>query len=288
MTAVSTLAGIVLLGIALNDVFHTLLRPASTGRLTTLVFRAVWSLSRRRRPLAVGGPLTILATIGAWILLITLGWALIYLPHFPDGFSYSGVDPGDYHPFLESVTYSLVALTTLGLGDVVPAAPVIRLLSPLEALTGFVLLSASVSWFMQIYPALARRRALAIELTSLHSSGFTELSVTVSAGYAASVVSSVARLVTELTADLVQSNEIFYFTERDERLSAPRAIGYAMELRDGALRSHDGDLRAAGALLAQVMDELARVLIEQYPHITGESTDDVLRAVAGSHGHRLA
>lgn len=288
MAVVSTVAGIILLALALDDVFHTLLRPASTGRLTTFVFRAVWWVSRRRRPLPIGGPLTILATISAWLLMIMVGWALIYLPHFPGGFSYSGVDPDDYHPFLESITYSLVAVTTLGLGDVVPAAPVIRVLSPLEALTGFALLSASVSWFMQIYPALARRRAFAVELTSLHASGFTALPATVSPGYAASVVTSVAHRVAELTADLVQSNEIFYFTERDERLSAPRAIGYAMGLRDGALRSDDGDLRAAGALLARVMDELARVLTDQYPHVTGESTDDVLRVVAGSHGHRLA
>ncbi|WP_194410000.1 potassium channel family protein [Microbacterium cremeum] len=287
MTVVSTLAGILLIAVALNDVFHTLLRPASTGRLTTLLFRAVWSLSRRRRPLAVSGPLTVVATIGAWLVMVAVGWALIYLPHVPEGFSYSGVDPGDYHPFLEALTYSLVAMTTLGLGDVVAVEPIIRALSPLEALTGFALLSAAVSWFMQIYPALARRRALAIELTSLHASGFTTLPATISTARAASVVSSVARLIAELTAELVQSNEIFYFTERDERLSAARAIGYAMVLRDGALRSDDGDLHAAGAFLAQVMDELARVLTDQYPQITGESTDDVLRAVAGSYGHRL-
>lgn len=124
-------------------------------------------------------------------------------------------------------------------------------------------------------------------MTSLHASGFTVLPATISAARAASVVAAVARLIAELTADLVQSNEIFYFTERDERLSAARAIGYAMVLRDGALRSDDGDLRAAGAFLAQVMDELARVLTDQYPQITGESTDDILRAVAGSYGHRL-
>lgn len=287
MSAVSIIVGVVLIAVALNDVFHTLLRPASTGRLTTLVFRAMWSLSRRRRPLTIGGPLTILATIGVWIALVALGWALIYLPHVPDGFTYSGVDPDDYHPFLEALTYSLVALTTLGLGDAVPTDPVIRLLSPLEALTGFALLSAAVSWFLQLYPALARRRALAIELTSLHSSGLSALPTAVSPGYAASVVSSVARAFAEVTADLVQNTEIFYFTERDERLSASRATGYAMELRDTATRSDDPDLHAAGVLLAHVLDELARVLTDQYPHVTGESTDDVLRAVAGSHGHDL-
>jgi hypothetical protein len=287
MALVSTIAGVLMIAIALNDVFHTLLRPASTGRLTTLVFRATWFLSRRQRPLTVGGPLTILATIGVWLVLLTLGWALIYLPHLPDGFAYSGVDPADYNPFLEAITYSLVALTTLGLGDMVPAEPLIRLLSPLEALTGFALLSGSVSWFMQLYPALARRRALAVELTSLHASGLSTLPSTMSPGYAASVITSFTRAVAELTADLVQNTEIFYFTERDERLSASRASVYAMELRDAALKSEEPDLHAAGSVLAQVLDELARVLTDQYPHVTGESTDDVLRAVAGSHGHPL-
>lgn len=288
MAVVSTIAGVILIAIALNDVFHTLLRPASTGRLTTLVFRATWSLSRRRRRLTAGGPLTILATIAVWIVLVTLGWALVYLPHIPAGFSYSGVDPADYSPFLESLTYSLVALTTLGLGDVVPAEPLIRLLSPLEALTGFALLSASVSWFMQVCPALARRRALAVELTSLHTSGLSTLPPTVSPGFAASVIASITRAFAELTADLVQNTEIFYFTEHDERLSAARASGYAIELRDAALRASDPDVRAAGTLLSHVLDELARVLTDQYPHITGESTDDVLRAAAGSHGHVLS
>lgn len=286
-TFLSTAAGVLLLVVALNDVFHTLLRPASTGRLTTLVFRTVWGMSRGRRPLAVSGPLTVLATISVWIVLVTLGWALVYLPHFPDGFSYSGVDPADYNPFLEVITFSLVALTTLGLGDVVPAEPIIRFLSPLEALTGFALLSASVSWYMQLYPALARRRAVAIELTSLHESGIRMTPPAVSAGYAASVVSSVARSLAELTADLVQNTEIFYFAERDDRLSVTRAIGYAIDVRDAARASGDADLRAAGVLLEKVLDELARVLTEQYPHVTGESTDAILRAAAGSHGHQL-
>lgn len=287
MDAVSTIAGVVLLAIALNDVFHTLLRPASTGRLTTLVFRAVWTVSRRRRPLTVGGPLTILATIGVWITLLALGWALIYLPHVPDGFAYSGVDPADYAPFVESITYSLVALTTLGLGDMVPSDPLLRVLSPLEALTGFILLSASVSWFMQIYPALARRRAVAIEFTALHEAGETSLPPTLSPGYAASIVVSAARALAALTADLVQNTEIFYFTERDERLSASRAIGFAIELRNAATASGDADVRASASQLSHVLDELARVLADRYSQVSGESTDAVLRAAAGSHGHDL-
>ncbi|TDN91120.1 potassium channel family protein [Microbacterium sp. BK668] len=287
MTVISTIAGVILIAVALNDVFHTLLRPVSTGRLTTVVFRAAWRVARRGRPRTATGPLTILVTIGVWIVLVTFGWALIYLPHIPEGFSYSGVDPADYNPFLEALTYSLVALTTLGLGDVVPAEPAIRLLSPLEALTGFALLSASVSWFMQLYPALARRRALAIELTGLHAAGVSRLPSEIPPGYAASVITGVSRALAATTADLVQNNEIFYFTEGDERLSAARAIGYAMELRDAALESTAAEVRLAGGVLAQTLDELARLVAEAYPRVGADSTDEVLRAVAGSHGHEL-
>jgi hypothetical protein len=286
MSAVSIFVGIAFIAVALNDVFHTLLRPASTGRLTTIFFRATWSLSRRGRRLTVGGPLTVLATIAMWIILIAVGWALVYLPHIRDGFVHS-VDTAQYNPFVESLTYSMVALTTLGLGDVVPTDPVIRAVSPLEALMGFALLSASVSWFLQLYPALARRRSVAIELTGLHESGLAALPSTITPGHATSLITSVAHALAELTADLVQNTEIFYFTERDERLAAARAIGYAMELRNAALSSGDPDVRSAGTLLEKVMDELARVLTDQYPYVSGESTDDVLRAVAESHGHDL-
>ena len=39
-------------------------------------------------------------------------------------------------------------------------------IAPLEALTGFVLLTTALAWFAQIYPPLSRRRALALQLHS--------------------------------------------------------------------------------------------------------------------------
>lgn len=288
MPVVSTIAGVVLVLIALNDVFHTLLRPAATGRLSALVFRAVWALTRHpRRVSSISGPLTILSTIAMWLILVTVGWALIYLPHFPDGFAYSGIEAGDYHPLAEALTFSLVALTTLGLGDVIPADPLIRLLTPLEALTGFALLSAAVAWFMQLFPALSRRRAFAIDLTSLHEAGVTTPPGQLSDERAASVIRGVSQSLTAVTADLVQNPEIFYFTEKDETLSAPRALHYSLELRDSALASADADVRAEGRALSHVIDELARVLRGQYPHLAGDSADEVFGSAARGHGHRF-
>jgi hypothetical protein len=287
MAAVSTIAGIVLVLVAVNDVFHTLLRPTVTGRLSGLVFRTVWRFTRPGHRFATAsGPVTILSTIVVWLALITIGWALIYLPHIPDGFSYSGADPGDYHPFVEATTFSLVALTTLGLGDVVPVDPIIRAVAPLEALTGFALLSAAVSWFMQLYPALSRRRAFAIDLTSLHESGITSDLGQLSPERAASVTRSVSASLTGVTADLVQNAEIFYFAEKDETLSAPSALQYALELQEAALDSKSADVRAEGRALSHVIEELARVLRSQYPHLAGDSAADVFASAASGHGHR--
>ncbi|MFE7630824.1 potassium channel family protein [Kocuria sp. NPDC057446] len=79
-----------------------------------------------------------------WVLLQGVGWALVYLPHVPGGFTYSpGVDPADCPDPVEALYISFVTLATLGFGDVVATDPWIRLATPLEALTGFALLTAA-------------------------------------------------------------------------------------------------------------------------------------------------
>jgi hypothetical protein len=60
-----------------------------------------------------------------------------------------------------------VTITTLGFADVIPHAGWLRGVAPLEALLGFGLLSASISWLLLIYPAISRRRSLAYEISLL-------------------------------------------------------------------------------------------------------------------------
>lgn len=284
MTALWTVAGGVLILVALVDVFQTLLRPGTTGRLSLVIFRAAWAMTRRRPRLGVTGPLMVVAVVTAWVLLLTVGWALIYLPHIPDGFVFS-VDVTEHHPFAEALTISLVALTTLGYGDAVPTQEILRLVSPLEALTGFVLLSGAVAWFMELYPALTRRRAVAVRLNALHAAGVVDGIDQLSRAHAVEIVADVARALAELTADVTQTPEVYYFTEREERLSAPAAVRHALRLRDAAGRSADADVRAEGRVLGSTLDELAHVVRHHYRHLTGDTTDEVLLAVARSHGH---
>src|SRR3546814_5245738 len=138
---------------------------------------------------------------------------------------------------------------------------------------------------MELYPALTRRRACAVHLTALNAAGVIAELDQLSPGHASGIVSGVSRALAELTADLTQTPEVYYFTERDERLSAPAAIRYAVHLRDAAERTSDPDLRAEGLVLRNTLDELARVLRHHSRTLTGETTDEVVLAMARSHGH---
>lgn len=57
--------------------------------------------------------------------------------------------------------FSLEVMTTLGLGDLIPTTDWLRILATGEALIGFSLVTASVSWIVLLYPALGRMRTLA-------------------------------------------------------------------------------------------------------------------------------
>ncbi|WP_253250612.1 potassium channel family protein [Arthrobacter globiformis] len=100
------------------------------------------------------------SVIGAWATMAVLGWALLYLPHLPEHFIYGDGVPRQAD-FLEAVYISMVTLSTVGFGEVVAGHPLLRLVSAAQAVTGFGLLTATVSWILQMYPALNRRRALA-------------------------------------------------------------------------------------------------------------------------------
>ncbi len=111
--------------------------------------------------LLAAGPLGLLLVVGVWAALLVLGWALLLWPQLEEGFQVEG--PGGTG-FLDAVHLSLTNLTTLGSPEYVAHEDWLRVIAPLEALVGFGLLSASISYLLLIYPALARRRSLAYEL----------------------------------------------------------------------------------------------------------------------------
>ena len=146
-------AGLVLL--MLVDVFRTLLYPHGSGPLGRAIMRGFWLVSRklRGRGSFIAAPLAMAAVIGAWAGLAAIGWALLYLPHLTDGFVYGAGVPLRAD-FAEALYISMVTLSTVGFGDIVAAHPLLRLVVALQAVTGFGLLTATVTWILQTFPAL--------------------------------------------------------------------------------------------------------------------------------------
>ena len=153
MTWVLTLLGAASIALALRDIYATLWHPTGLGTLSRWVFRIIWAVAARVGPrgraLGSAGPLGMIATVLLWAALIVTGWALIYLPHMPDGFYFSSaLQPQSSSDPVAALYLSLVTVATLGYGDITPAYPALRLLIPVQALIGFVMFTAAISWIL--------------------------------------------------------------------------------------------------------------------------------------------
>ena len=286
MAVLLTLLGIAIVLVGLWDIYHSLLHPSGTGAIGGRVQTAVWRISRRtgHRFGSAVGPGSMITVVLLWVLLQGVGWALVYLPHVPQGFTYSpGVDPADYPDVLGALYISLVTLATLGFGDVVATDPWVRLATPLEALTGFALLTAALTWFTQIYPPLSRRRSLALELKSLADVGYADGIAQEDPVTTARVLDGLAAEVAKARIDFTQHGETYYFQEEDPDLSLARQLPYALELRERAAASASPAVRTSAGRLGLALEQLGQKLREEFVR-TGETPEEVFAAYAADHG----
>jgi hypothetical protein len=288
---VYTVLGVVLIALAGRDVFDALFHPEGRGTLGRMAMRIVWRLftagaSRSPRLLPLAGPVALLAVISGWALLLTLGWSFIYLPHLDDAFRWQ---PGTQRTgFLSAVHISLVTLTTLGSTDSLPTADWLRVVSPLEALLGFGLLSASISWLLLIYPVLARRRSLAYEVWLL-------LETERRTGTALEDVEPEAaqRVYAELTSRLIAVERDFvnfpisyYFAEEDERFSLAAVAPALLRMgRRGADAKAPEGVRLRAVMLVEALSDLGATAA-RFHRGSADTTAAALAAYA--HDHRSA
>ncbi|MGW5342735.1 ion channel [Streptomyces sp. HUAS TT3] len=281
------LLGVVLVLLVLRDVFHTLWHPTRHGGLSRLVMMGLWRLSARlpgsRRASGLTGPLAMVAVVAVWTLTVVVGWALVYSRHMPDGFTYTaGLEPAEHARFIDALYVSLVTVSTLGLGDIAPGEGWLRVLAPLEGLVGFVLLSATVSWTLGIYPALARRRALALRLSHLARTHPTTEQIDADAG--AAILDSLAAGISVISVDFMQYAESYYFHDGDDRTSLARHIAYAENLADRAATARHPDVRLSAAVLRAALEDLALILDQRFLHTRG-TVRQTFEAFARDHGN---
>ena len=284
-----TAAGALLVLIALRDIFHTLWHPRDIGTLSGLLFNAVWRttklLNRSGRPGGMTGPLGVLVTVLVWTGLVVVGWMLIYLPFMPEGFNFdSSIKPGAESDVVLSAYLSLVAVATLGLGDVMPADTWLRILVPLQALVGFVLLTAGISWMLQIYPALSARRALARRVRIMARTDTVELVRSGDPSVIVQLLDSVTAGITDVELDLMQYAETYYFRDSETETALPSALPYLLDLSAVGRESSSPEVRHAAAMLGCACQDLARRLDDPFLR-TGGSVSEVFEAYRADHHH---
>ena len=282
-------AGVVVVLAALRDIFHTLWHPSGRSGFSRQIMAAVWRAGRprrgRRRVSVLAGPLSMVVVVLAWVGFIVLGWTLVYWPHLDDGFFISeGLQETSRGGFPDALYLSMVTVATLGFGDIVPTDEWLRIAVPVQALLGFALLTAAVTWVLQIYPALTRRRALAIRLSLLGRADAVRVLAGEDVPMAANLLEDIAGELVQARVDLTQYAETYYFRDGDASASLAATIGTAVDLAHAAERSPRADLRFAGTLLDLALGDFARLVDEQFLRVGGPP-QAVLSAYAADHGH---
>lgn len=113
MALLLTLIGITLIFAVFTDVFLTLFSDAGKLTVSRLVGKAFWRRLhrlgiRRLKLLYAAGPVAFLATLGAWLLLLAVGGALVYWTYMPSAFAFGeGLDAAARTRFVDALYFSL-------------------------------------------------------------------------------------------------------------------------------------------------------------------------------------
>jgi hypothetical protein len=166
--ALALLPSLLLIATVLWDAFETVVLPRTVSRrwrLTRMYLGVTWrhwsrmaarfrSDRRRERFLAIFGPLSLLGLAGVWASGLLLGFA---------GLQWSAgshVRPlSASGRFIDDLYLSGTTLFTLGLGDVQPVGHLARLITVVEAGTGFAFLAIVIAYFPVLYQSFSRREA---------------------------------------------------------------------------------------------------------------------------------
>ena len=287
-----TVAGLLLILIALRDVFDTLFHPGGRAAVSRGIMRVVWRVYHpiaRWRPgaISLAGPTALILIVAFWATLLIVGWAFIFWPHTPDNFSFQpGTEHGGLDGLVDVLYLSLTTLTTLGYGDVTPDAAWLRVIGPIESLLGFGLLTASISWLGSIYPAVQRRRALAYEIYLLREAqSETDIRVAdLEPDSASAVYADLLSRVVATERDLVTFPISYYFAQDDHRFALSAAMPYVWDLAEqGAEEGTDDRARLRAMMLRDAVRDFALTVARRFHGDRTEDTRELLVAYARDH-----
>lgn len=166
MAILAGISGLLLIAVIMWDAFEVVVLPRRVTRrlrLARLFYRAAWktwsaigrrlaSSKRRETYLSFFGPLSLILLLTMWAAGMILGFALVQAA-LGSGLN---VSEGPV-TFSTDLYMSGTTFFTLGLGDVTPRTTLARIITVIEAGTGFGFLALVIGYLPVIYSAFSRR-----------------------------------------------------------------------------------------------------------------------------------
>jgi hypothetical protein len=287
VTFISIAVGLLLIGIVFHDVFHTLFHPSGRGAMSDYAARTVWKIfrpiaRRRKSAITLAGPFAILTIMGLWVWLTVFGFALIYAPFIQSHYVFPAGVPDRHRDFLDAINASIGGLITYG-GDVNPTTRALRLVEGLEAIIGFGLLTASVSWLLSLYPVLERRRTVGHEIDLLHHAEIETGSnvLDFEASEAQEVLWGLTAEISEVRNDLTQFPISYYFHAGEDHSGVSAGLPYLGAIAKAAsLPNMPPAVRVAGTCLGGAIDDYLKEIAEIFLKMSRDDKAAIMRRYA--------
>ncbi len=264
MRIVLEICGTLLVLLTLREVFRDIFHPTRSGNLSDAIGRSVSLLLRHTRLRPAAGPLALIAVLVAWILLLCVGFAVIYLGLYPRDFSTTaGIDSlGWGSRILHCLYFSVGALCTFQTFDLNPRTDWLRLIVAVQGLVGISMITASVSWLVLLYPALARQRATARQLTLATEA--EERSGLAPDEHDPVFLVMLEQNIVQARLDLVLFPILFHFYALTPAYTLASALPTACRFAREATRDDQPvKVRLTGTKLQIALEDLARTLSER-------------------------
>ncbi len=280
--------GMLLVAAAMHDLFHTLFHPTDQGSISEFITLRVWRMFRRYAPKErlMVGPLNFLIVILFWTASVVIGFAMIYRPFLPNRFIVApGMDPARIDSMMASLNLSLSSLITVSTGLRTDAA-FLQFLMGIEAVLGFAILTASISWLLSVYPVIEHRRSLAHEISLLHYAETTvqpleQLEDTDLNDLFFAFAAEVSTIRTELSQFPIS----YYFQESDSKTPLSPALYYLAQVAQDI----SGTKRSAAisaTVLGGAIDDLLEIVEDKYLPTVSPDRWGTLAEFLADHGRK--
>lgn len=268
-TIVIEIVGAVVMLFTFREVFHDIFHPTRSGSLSDLIGHLCSKAFRHTRLRPAIGPLALVLVIFSWVVLLTVGFALLYFPLIPAQIATGASHQGIGGRVIRSLAWSLGSLDTFKTFDMDLKRGPLELLVAFEGLVGISLITASISWLVLIYPALERTRFLAkrtfVLIRAQNAIGLGKIE-------SDSLLTDMADRVIQLRIDLILFPILLNFYPRDPNQALAKALPHmqriAKECSDPACRQQ---VRFAAAQLHEALIDFSILLSERVLH-SGHTT----------------